>query len=594
MADDEELVQLLLRADWTTLCLSAELITFHDHEAWQQLIESATSAGPQRSRRPDPAAWGTAADEDADRMVEADAAARMRSRLVIAPGGRFRQEYGAQTGSGPVLGSDGQARWDTAGDDDEDRYDLSWPPCEELLLPAWLPSRFALGRPEPAAFGDRRVLRVAATPRPLLRGHSGLDRNALLAVLPRPVPGRLDRMLDRVDVLVDAETGILLRCERAFGGQVISRSELRNVTFDPLEAVDPSSFAPPAGPGGSATAADDGGSQTRAPHASPLTGPGWQLLKTAANMGASALGARIRNHQPGPAQSSHAPRKVAGGPDPDEPELDGSWIDAPIAEQTTWLIYRSGLQRVALNAEIHTWLDTWPALAAMKGAAERWGMNGVGQLSEAMGARGTQRSQRMQLGYGGPLRYRIDYAEDTAHPRGPLTVAVDGEHRWRIYPDRATVGPAVPLPTDIARLLDPAWLLGYRLTGGQEVRFDGRRAFAVRLHETGEPLDDEGSQPEVMDAIIDAELGILLRFCRVLEGKQVSIAELRETRTGAEYTAADFRIDIPADRHVVKETGGILDEIAVPPAVRVAADVARRAYTAAAATRGIAERLFRG
>lgn len=52
-------------------------------------------------------------------------------------------------------------------------------------------------------------------------------------------------------------------------------------------------------------------------------------------------------------------------------------------------------------------------------------------------------------------------------------------------------------------------------------------------------------------AVVDAELGILLRLTSYLGGKPVQRDELRDITT----TAGDFRVDIPPDLPVSEETG---------------------------------------
>ena len=188
---------------------------------------------------------------------------------------------------------------------------------------------------------------------------------------------------------------------------------------------------------------------------------------------------------------------------------------------------------------------------------------------------------------GRPVPHRLRRSDRQARPQ---TVAADGEYRWRVYPDRTIVGPAAPLPASVGRLFDSAWLLSWKLTGGDEIRLDGGQAFAVRLHESGDPLLSADRDPA--EAVINAELGILLRFSQTAAGKLVSLAELVQIRTGQQRSAN--WIEVPVGPNVIKESEGPVDWAVAPPALRAAAGLANRAFDAASAVHGLADRLRRG
>ena len=221
--DVDAIVGLLVEADWTRLCLSAELTTVHDASA-RSILRSSVAVRAWRAGRdrPDPGAWQAASTA----VPRADLRTS-RSRLLIAPGGRYRQEFDGE-GASLVLGSDGQTTWDL--DDETDYSNLHaadcWPLAEELLCPAWLPSLFELELAGAEVFGGRRVLRVSARPRPLLRGRSGPGRTGMPGVFPARWRKPGDESLARIDAFVDAEFGILVHCERLFDGQLVSSSEL--------------------------------------------------------------------------------------------------------------------------------------------------------------------------------------------------------------------------------------------------------------------------------------------------------------------------------------------------------------------------------
>jgi len=54
-------------------------------------------------------------------------------------------------------------------------------------------------------------------------------------------------LLDRVDLLVDDDTGIVLRWESVFGGQPLEIAELRDFAVDPPAAHEPAWFRPAPG-----------------------------------------------------------------------------------------------------------------------------------------------------------------------------------------------------------------------------------------------------------------------------------------------------------------------------------------------------------
>ena len=100
-----------------------------------------------------------------------------------------------------------------------------------LLRPSWLLTGFTLEPGEPVTASGRDALRVAATPRQGIRG--------------RPSAG--PRALDRVEVVVDAELGILLRLEEILDGRTLRVTELTDVRVGPAPAGDDAWCQPPGG-----------------------------------------------------------------------------------------------------------------------------------------------------------------------------------------------------------------------------------------------------------------------------------------------------------------------------------------------------------
>ena len=109
-------------------------------------------------------------------------------------------------------------------------------------------------------------------------------------------------------------------------------------------------------------------------------------------------------------------------------------------------------------------------------------------------------------------------------------MATDGARTRRIYHDHVTVGPARPLRLGlitVAELADPAWLLdGWRLSSDGPARIDGRDGQHVRAEPAGgrwTPMPYSS-----VEAVVDAELGVLLRLTHYFRGSAVACVELRE------------------------------------------------------------------
>jgi hypothetical protein len=176
---------------------------------------------------------------------------------------------------------------------------------------------------------------------------------------------------------------------------------------------------------------------------------------------------------------------------------------------------------------------------------------------------------------GGPGRYQIDHAYQP--PRGPVSVACDGRRLWQVYTDKVTTGPAKPVPDDIARLADPSWLLELRLAGGTPVTLDGRPGYRVSV--AAGPTGRGGLLFPAAVAVIDAELGIILRLTCYLGPRPGQRQELRDLGTDI----GDFRVDLPSGLPVTEDTSGSGDRPASPPP-SIASLAARQATARAART----------
>jgi hypothetical protein len=605
-----DLVALVYRADWTALSLAADVAEYLDHGAYGRMHEPprppwapdrpGNEAEPRRGSargvrwtpRPDDDEDGPEAEESEYRATREET-----YHLLLAPGGCFRLDrasLGVTMSDGHVTWATGEGEPDDLADEDDGEEDGgAWagatdsaettnedsaddepiasspaqPPLDELLCPAWLPAEYELELAGSAAAAGRSALRVIGRRRPVSRGSAPRGRSKL-----RP-PHRSSiyrtNLVDRIDALVDADLGILLRCERIHGGQVVSRLEITSLVLDPPEADDRDQFAPPED-----AAAD-------APVPPIFDGPGWEHVKKVADLGASAMSFAMR----------HGPRREAPAgsrPDPaDTPAADGgAWTgqpgpDAPLTPQILALIYTAGLRSSEFDAELRTWGDSAAGADAFKWVTRNTTLSGVTRLGEAMGelARPWQRREAIRIGL--PNRFRIDYIDGGMRRPAVCTEATDGAQRWRVFTGHVGVGPAQPLPARIARLVDPAWLLDWRLTGGAEVIEGGRRGFRIRI---GGRWQAGHASPRTapVDAIIDAELGILLRITQAQDGRPAKQQVLAGLRLLQPRDASAFKIDIPIGTRVVQDTGGLIDQLDMPAPVQTAVQLAGKAVATAA------------
>jgi hypothetical protein len=553
MADLRNVIGLLYRADWTRLSLSVEVHVEHDRDLILRLSREMKGA-PDPALRRDPFIWEEAVSEDTPGYESEDAT------LLIAPGGRYRQKTPELT-----IGNDGQHGWWYR----EDPPPPSWvpldddePPFPGLFCPALLLSGFILDVRGPVTACGRDAIAVTATRRPgpsLRLGHD---------------------LCDRIEVIVDAELGIGLRREETFQGQRLSLAELTALTLDPPEAADLARFAPPAGSRTSQEARESA-RQT-------FSGPGWQTTKNAAGLAAGGLGALIRftPNLVGPDPAGEMDREATmPSPEPGPRDPGGP---PPASDDLPYLLYRSG-QAPAFRATLHQWHDLAAMVARVPETARAAGHGGVGYLLDAVTRGKTVTHTVASLRVSGRDRYRIDYQSRSGRT-DPKTVACDGEHRWQVYQAKTMVGPAAPLPHDIANLADSSWLFGCRLSGGSEITYHGRRAYQLRVTQS-----HDGTPPGPLmffpaDAIIDAETGCLLRLISYAGDRPASWWELRDF-AAEPGDPGEFSLHVPPGVRVVEETGNPLtDASAVMPgmsgyAVRGAADVVRRTAGAVSATR---------
>lgn len=471
-------------------------------------------------------------------QLSLSAVANDGTRVLIAPGQRYRVEAADY-----LTGCDGDHPWRLDAEDPEDGEDaggdVHWvsgpePPLPELLCPAWLLISSRLEVRGDARACGRDAFRVEVTRR------AGLNR--------RNVSSQF--RADHAEVTVDAELGILLRVAWLDDGAEPEVTELTSLDLDPV--IDPALFMPPPG----SLIAES------VPGALGAGGASWTALKTVAGVAAGGLGAWIRyvpsaqKQTAGQAGDDEAPISEApippDGPAP-ERRPDGRPVGPPVSAQVLQLLHDSTASE--FTATVHEWTDFGAMLSQVPPGARRAGFGGLGLLVDSISERPATTHQISSLRMAGPGHYRIDYTR--SERRDPVMLACDGQRCWRVYRDQVRAGPAAPLPSGIAEMIDPSWLLGCRLSGGASILAGDRQAYRINVARGGAgwPLSWPLIFPAAV-AVVDAATGIVLRLTSYIGEQPVRRCELRDTTA----TAGDFTIDIPPSLPVVEETDPLGDE----------------------------------
>jgi hypothetical protein len=514
-----DLVGLLYRADWSRLSLAAEVSVRRDQDLNRTRYEGGTPPPSEAEGVPPPwqlfrelrrrqraeRAWDVATDQLG---IEAH-----QSTLLIRPGRRYREQ-----GENFASGCDGDRSWFAIREDggwDVEADDGSEPPLPPMLRPSWLLTGYTLeaGEPvaasEPVIVGGREALRVVAFPRPHVwsRGPAGA------------------RPLDRVEMLVDLELGILLRHEEILDGRTLSVTELTGVRLDP-DPADDDRFAPPGG----------WDSARRSLSWAPR-GPGWEAAKLFTGLAAGGIGALVRSSRSRPFEQATQEEPEADMP-PDSEPLPA---DAPAVNDQVLHLLHDSRDRWAtgITATLHQWHDMPAALAQVPDGARRVGFGGLGYLIDAAGERMATLHMVSRLSFDGSGRYRIEPAQPAGDSsrHGGETIVSDGKRQWQLIGGEMVAMPGGLPPHEIAKLLDASWLLEHRLSGGAETSASGRRGYRLRVAANGPIAGQMFSTDEV---VADAELGILLRMVCHAGSTPVSRFELRDVVVGG-----DIRIDIP-------------------------------------------------
>ena len=556
MAGLPDLIALLYRADWTRLSLSAELRAEYGQEPPPPPPPLPLPPRKHRSR------WyrdWPGQRQDNGRYVGQGA-------LLIGPGGRWRlvcPDPGRGAGGEAAEGNDGEHVWswrplEMGGPPPLPvRENGAYLPVPELLCPSRLLGGYTLEELGPVTVAGRDAIAVAATPR----------RDALGS---GSRPAR--EAYDRVEVAVDAELGILLRRIETSAGELVTLTELTDVTTNLPEAADPARFAPRPG-------SHLGDAKGEKP---AVSGPGWAAADLAAG-GLSALTRHLLNW-PGRAAPAEQPETI---PSPDPAPLepgDGSPPPGEVLE----LLYRSGEPQV-LSATARQWLD-FAAVARQTSEEMRAGGGGFASLLDTVTSALNVTRTEARLRVSGPDRYRLDYS---ARPRpvDAKTVSCDGERCWRVFQDWMAVGPATSLRDPIVSLAESSWLLRLRLSGGAELTYRGRLARQLRMTSSGGEHHIPGllmSFPA--DAIVDAETGCLLRLLCYADDTLAVWSELDDISTEP-IDPDEFQVHVPPGTRIVEQTGNLItDAVASIPGVkgtaaRAAAEAVNRTAGAVSAAR---------
>ena len=623
MVSEREVVGLLYRSDWTKLSLSgtvtgAEPVT----EAHISFQSDEPQTGPWRRQDysppppPQPApglfghvppwlyeragAWG-AERARADRQrtwVFAPGGAGAECTLSVAPGRRFRAEG---TEGDWAVGCDGARVWHWFRDrpvDDLGGFDeRPQPPYRTLFVPSWLLTGYSLVFDGEMTVCGRAGVRVLGTPRKVAEARANpfggqLGRSGSGGGLFAPVPRWLNPpRWSEVEVVVDVELGILLRCSKQAGDEPPSVTAFSSLDLgEPAEA---SRFSAPTGSvfgGGKGWSTRDPGERAADGAADASLGDalgealgtaGKEAAKTVVGMAAGGLGALIR-YTPSRRRVDPFTRAAAEAADPegqmptDEPAPDKAadeaapmLADEALSDEVLHLVYRSGLAAPSLRATLHQWFDFGALYAAVPPSARDKGFGGVGFLIDAL--RDSAREERTgdlhsvsTVAMGGWNEYRIDVvrsaADGTLFPararekHEAVTIASDGVRQWQVYSDRVMSGTAAPPLSELADLLDASWLLDrdLELSGGTEVWVGGRRAYRIVARYAGDLPFWIGWWQRLffpVVAVVDAETGYVLRLTRFTNGRPTIRQELRDVaELGAD---ADFGFTPPAGLPVI-------------------------------------------
>jgi hypothetical protein len=562
ITDGQALVALLYRAGPAELCLTANIRVRSQEQDGIRLTDVVRAA-----RRPDlndMTSDGAAEDDDEDEDGDRHETGRARDglrRLLTCPGGRYRVEDAATSQLQYV--SDGTSHWALlSGGEEAVRVPSSSLAGDflELLEPSWLLGYFTLTAGETVQAAGRPAHRATGIRRPVTSVQAAHGDRGY-------------RRFDRVELLIDAELGILLRLEAFTGAEQVQLSEVRSLDLRPALEAGPAQFHLPPGTLEAADTAGGLGSWF------DLSSPGWRAVRTAAGTASGAADFTIRRPGPDPA----APPMPAFGPAP-SPAI-------PAGDELINLLYRTGLAPQRFAASGLHWTNGELMHQAIRRVQEGFpgplaGLVGPDGILAALAGRppgDTFGEIRLRMAL--PDRYRVDRVRGG---RGKTeAVGSDGDQGWALYPNRVVTTMPVPLGDGWDTVADLAWLLrpDWQLSAGGAEEISGRRGWRVwasyragheRTDHPGFPSADTlaGFAYEQATAVVDAELGIALQLAFLSGGQPVSCWELRDfTAAPAGDDSAFGRPELLGRRLV--EGDGPLAHLDIPEPLRAAGKAGR-------------------
>jgi hypothetical protein len=530
-------IALLYRADWTRLSLAGQVRGSDDLVSPGMLLTEAVRV--------------SGAVRVSDEAPEAPV------MLRVAPGRRYRRDDGSLS-----AGSDGSRAWQAG---DGSATGGSAPPYALLLCPSWLLTGYSLAVEERVTACGREAIRVTGIAR-----RSGRAAPTAESRLPgQSSPGF---WYDRAEALIDAELGILLRCELA-DEALESHRGTRLVEFTSLDldpGTDDSVFAPPPGStswdatlAGPDPEAEQSALAFIATYVPELTSPAVKTTRAAGGLGglgavlrfpSRRLAARPRPEEPGEQVPDDGPffgpassASGAAGPDSGGP---GSSGPGRVSEDVLALLHRSGTTAARFTASAHFWANGAGILAGIPEPARTNGLGAAGHLTDTPGREADTTTHHVsQVRIDGWNRYRI---EPAAGMTGPSLKACNEDRYWEVRPDRVSVDSPRPAPPEVADFADASWLLGCELWGGLPVTVNGRAAYrlSVRGGQAQSELLTLGL-PSV--AAVDAETGRLLFLTCYGRGKPALRWELRDlVEAGPDSDDRAFEFTVPGGRRIVR------------------------------------------
>lgn len=202
------------------------------------------------------------------------------------------------------------------------------------------------------------------------------------------------------------------------------------------------------------------------------------------------------------------------------------------------LLHSATLRVGSLTATLVEWIDEERTSRAADAYARRQ-PSSFGVLTARHGPGEPafrQYEQRTQLHYAAPSRYRlVQQASDYVHRPNDLLVVSDGGREWTF--DMAGPQAYVQSPNrhSVFDLIDPSWLAAACvLSIRQRSTYEERQAIELHGARRTQPIPsgrydfELGAFADELDAVIDAETGLLLSLTRYFDGAPYEIKRLTE------------------------------------------------------------------